>query len=152
MSAHGTTTEDIAKRAGVSQPYVFRLFPSKKALFMAACARATERMIAAFEAAAEGRYGIDASHAMSRAFQRLLEEDHAVLHMQLQQFAACDDEEIRKQANGCLERILQTAGVLTGAPTDERNDILARGMFGTVFAMIQGVRPDSDAVEEPVDG
>ena len=36
---HGTSTEDIAKRAGISQPYVFRLFGSKKKLFAAACAR-----------------------------------------------------------------------------------------------------------------
>ena len=32
---HGTSTEDIARRAGISQPYVFRLFGTKKELFMA---------------------------------------------------------------------------------------------------------------------
>jgi AcrR family transcriptional regulator len=140
---HGTTTEDIARRAGVSQPYLFRLFPSKKALFMAACACATGRMIAAFEAAAEGRYGIDAAQAMDRVCRRLLVEDHAVLRMQLQQFAACDDDEIRGQARGGLERILGTAGVLTGAPLDERSSIVARGMLAGVLHIVQGAQATS---------
>lgn len=33
---HGTSTEQIAKRVKISQPYIFRLFPSMKALFLAA--------------------------------------------------------------------------------------------------------------------
>ena len=31
----GTSTEEVARRAGISQPYLFRLFPTKKALFLA---------------------------------------------------------------------------------------------------------------------
>ena len=31
----GTSTEDIARRAGISQPYLFRLFGTKKELFKA---------------------------------------------------------------------------------------------------------------------
>ncbi|MFD5148334.1 helix-turn-helix domain-containing protein, partial [Streptomyces sp. NPDC058401] len=36
---HGTSTETIARRVGVSQPYLFRLFPTKRALFQAAAVR-----------------------------------------------------------------------------------------------------------------
>ena len=36
----GTSTEVIANRVGVSQPYLFRLFPGKKAIFLAAVERA----------------------------------------------------------------------------------------------------------------
>ena len=32
----GTSTYDIARRAGISQPYLFRLFGTKKGLFKAA--------------------------------------------------------------------------------------------------------------------
>ena len=35
----GTSTEDVARRAGISQPYLFRLFPTKKALFLALVGR-----------------------------------------------------------------------------------------------------------------
>ena len=36
---HGASTEDIARAAGISQPYLFRLFGSKKELYLAAFAR-----------------------------------------------------------------------------------------------------------------
>src|SRR5579864_7430823 len=46
---HGTATEAIARRAGVSQPYVFRLFGTKKALFLATADRAFERVLRTFQ-------------------------------------------------------------------------------------------------------
>ncbi|MGH3145143.1 MAG: TetR/AcrR family transcriptional regulator, partial [Rubrobacter sp.] len=33
---HGASTEGIAERAGISQPYVFKLFGTKKGLFLSA--------------------------------------------------------------------------------------------------------------------
>src|ERR1700730_19444113 len=50
---YGTSTEMIAKRIGISQPYIFRLFPSKKALFLAAIDQCFDRVEAAFRSAAE---------------------------------------------------------------------------------------------------
>ena len=50
----GATTDRIAERAGVSQPYVVRLFGTKKALFLAVANRAFERIAEAFRAAADG--------------------------------------------------------------------------------------------------
>src|SRR5438445_593386 len=47
---HGTSTEAIAKRAGISHAYVFRFFPTKKALFMACAERCIERTLATFQA------------------------------------------------------------------------------------------------------
>jgi len=47
----GTSTEDVARRAGISQPYLFRLFPTKKALFLALVERCFRQVAAAFEAA-----------------------------------------------------------------------------------------------------
>src|SRR2546428_9919981 len=45
---HGTSTEMIARRIGISQPYIFRLFPSKKELFLAAIDQCFDRVEAAF--------------------------------------------------------------------------------------------------------
>jgi AcrR family transcriptional regulator len=47
----GATTDEVARAAGVSQPYVVRLFGSKENLFLAAIADALARMLAAFRAA-----------------------------------------------------------------------------------------------------
>src|SRR3954469_11409015 len=49
---HGTSTEDVARLAGVSQPYLFRLFGTKKDLFLAAVDRSFSRIEAMFEDAA----------------------------------------------------------------------------------------------------
>jgi AcrR family transcriptional regulator len=57
---HGTSTEAIARRAGVSQPYLFRLYGTKKDLFLATCARCFELVLAAFQEAAEGLEGPEA--------------------------------------------------------------------------------------------
>jgi hypothetical protein len=39
LGLHGASSEDIARRAGISQPYVFRLFATKKELFSAVAPR-----------------------------------------------------------------------------------------------------------------
>ena len=50
---HGTATEDIANRAGITQPYVFRLFGTKKALFMAVVEHHFDEVQRAFQAATD---------------------------------------------------------------------------------------------------
>jgi AcrR family transcriptional regulator len=47
----GTSTENVARQAGISQPYLFRLFPTKKALFLALVERCFRRVEDATRAA-----------------------------------------------------------------------------------------------------
>ncbi|MFD4959523.1 TetR/AcrR family transcriptional regulator [Microbacterium sp. NPDC058389] len=47
----GATTDEVARAAGVSQPYVVRLFGSKENLFLAAIEDALARMLSGFRAA-----------------------------------------------------------------------------------------------------
>src|SRR5581483_9749441 len=65
---HGASTEDIARRAGISQPYVFRLFGTKKELFRAVVARCFRETLEMFQRAAEGCRGEEALHAMGMAY------------------------------------------------------------------------------------
>ena len=44
----GTTTDQVARLAGVSQPYVVRIFGTKQALFLAVFALAGEQITEAF--------------------------------------------------------------------------------------------------------
>lgn len=86
---HGTSTGVIARRAGVSQPYLFRLFPNKRALFRAAAVRSFERTAAVYELAAAELRGAEALDAMVRARDRLLDDEHGhVSLMRLQAVAA----------------------------------------------------------------
>ena len=65
---HGASTEDIAKRAGISQPYVFRLFGTKKELFRAVVARCFRETLEMFQRSAEGLRGKEALDAIGNAY------------------------------------------------------------------------------------
>src|SRR6267143_4500209 len=69
----GTSTEDIAKRAGISQPYLFRLFGTKKELFKATVSRCFRETLETFQRAAEGKRGEEALLAMGQAYMDVLE-------------------------------------------------------------------------------
>jgi AcrR family transcriptional regulator len=75
----GTSTEAVARRAGISQPYVFRLFPSKKDLFVAAISAGFDRVAAAFEEAADGLAGKPALEAMGARYTELLRDRDLLL-------------------------------------------------------------------------
>src|SRR5919202_3306175 len=65
---HGASTEDIARRAGISQPYVFRLFGTKKDLFIAVVNRCFRETLEMFQRAAEGERGEAALRSIGRAY------------------------------------------------------------------------------------
>ena len=93
---HGTSTEAIARAAGVSQPYVFRLFGTKKALFIATVERgfAIVRDLfleAAAAALAAGRHPLE---DMGMRYVELLADRDQIL-LQMQAYVACDDAEVR---------------------------------------------------------
>src|SRR5271154_6930558 len=89
----GTSAEDVARRAGISQPYLFRLFPTKKALFIELIGRCFQRVKDTFTAAADGLTGEEALVAMGDAYELLL-EDRPLLQLQMQCYAACHDPEV----------------------------------------------------------
>src|SRR5467141_2219370 len=81
---HGTSTEAIARRIGISQPYIFRLFPSKKALFLAAIDQCFDRVETAFKNAARESASPSESnrHAMASPVEtRLHEMGHVYLRL-----------------------------------------------------------------------
>ncbi|WP_169580801.1 MULTISPECIES: TetR/AcrR family transcriptional regulator [Microbacterium] len=69
----GATTDDVARAAGVSQPYVVRLFGSKENLFLAAIEDALARMLAAFRAALAAGDAEDAGARIGQAYVDLLQ-------------------------------------------------------------------------------
>src|SRR5881392_2133675 len=71
----GTSTENIAKRAGISQPYLFRLFGTKMELFKATISRCFRETLEVFQQAAEGKRGEEALKAMGDAYVENLLSD-----------------------------------------------------------------------------
>ena len=129
----GTSTEDVAKRAGISQPYLFRLFPTKKALFLALVERCFRRVEDIFTTAAGDRTGEEALMAMADAYEVLL-DDRTLLLMQMQAYAACDDPEIRAATRAGYKKLWELTERLTGLPFQRVVDFFAIGMLMNVAA------------------
>src|SRR5438874_12570263 len=94
FAAHGLeggSTEAIAQAVGISQPYVFRLFGTKKKLFMAAVERCLRGTLEMFHTASAGLTGEAALEAIGEAYSARLATDPTYLHAQMQSYAACDD-------------------------------------------------------------
>ena len=136
---HGTSTEDVAKRAGISQPYVFRLFGTKQKLFAETCRRCMREARKTMMAAADGKSGQDALDAMGAAYIELLQADPRQLTLQMHMYAASGEPEIRKVARegyGELVRFVEHASGESGARITR---FFARGMLINVIAAM-GVR------------
>jgi AcrR family transcriptional regulator len=134
---HGTSTEDIAKRAGISQPYVFRLFGSKKKLFAAACARCMREVREEMEGAAGDLSGEAALEAMGRAYRAYLERDSARLQLQLHMYAAAQDGEIRDAVRSGFGDLYTTIERISGAEPERLSRFFAIGMLINVIASMQ---------------
>src|ERR687898_3512559 len=93
---HGASTDAIARSAGISQPYLFRLFGTKKDLFLAVNDMCFQRTLEMFRAAAAGKSGMEALDAIGAAYVELIEGDPTMLQGQLQAYvASVADEDIR---------------------------------------------------------
>src|SRR3954465_14668061 len=116
---HGTSTEAIAREAGISQPYLFRLFRTKRALFLACWGRATDRREAVFRRAAAGAPEGERLHAMGKAYtEELLPDRHAVL-MQMQGYVASAEPAIQAHVRSCFGALVAVVTELSGATGDE---------------------------------
>jgi AcrR family transcriptional regulator len=134
---HGTSTEDIARRAGISQPYVFRLFGSKKRLFAAACTRCMRELREQMEAAAEGLTGEEALEAMGRAYTDILAADPHRLQLQLHMYAAAQDPEIRDVVRSGYGDLVTTFERISGADPQRLSRFMAIGMLVNVIAAME---------------
>src|SRR4029079_8340106 len=94
---HGTSTEKIAAGAGISPPYLFRLFGTNKEVFLACVERSHARLADLFTQAAEAAGEGDRLEAMGHAYVDLL-ADREMLQLQLQTYAACADPQVREAA------------------------------------------------------
>ncbi len=131
---HGASTEVIADAAGISQPYLFRLFGTKKGLFVACVRRCFRETLETFQRSAEGQRGPEALAAAGEAYTRLL-SDRNRLKLQLQAYAAAtDDAEVREVVRQGFGDIFTWAERVSGAPPDEVSRFFARGMLLNVVA------------------
>jgi AcrR family transcriptional regulator len=133
----GTSTEDIARGAGISQPYLFRLFGTKKELFTATVTRCFRETLEMFQRAAEGLRGEEALQAMGTAYMDEMLTDRTRLRAQMQAYAACDDPEIGAVARDGFGDLVAYAERVSGLSPEEVASFFAKGMLLNVLASMQ---------------
>jgi AcrR family transcriptional regulator len=134
---HGASTEEVARRAGISQPYVFRLFGTKKELYLAVVARCFRQTLGIFQRAAEGKRGEDALHAIGAAYGELLESDRSYLRGQMQAYAACDDPDVCAVVQNGYGDLVTYVERVSGADPATISAFFASGMLMNVLASMQ---------------
>ena len=130
---HGTSTERIAKRAGISQPYIFRLFGTKKDLFIATVERCMEQTLALFRSSAGGKSGEDALNAIGEAYRDVL-ENPVMLRGQMQAYVASDDPDVRAAVRLGYGRLVEFAEQASGAPKEQITNFFGIGMLMNTIA------------------
>ncbi|MGH2465709.1 MAG: TetR/AcrR family transcriptional regulator [Candidatus Limnocylindrales bacterium] len=138
----GASTNEIARRAGVSQPYLFQLFGTKKELFLAVVRHGFERTTQAFEAAAASYVAGSTPSiagcnsildAIGQAYMTLL-SNRTLLLVQLQAYAACSDPEVQGVVRDEFARLHRMVARVSGATPKEMQDFFAQGMLLNVAA------------------
>ncbi len=131
----GTSTEEIAAGAGISQPYVFRLFGTKKKLFLAVVERVFGQTLARFDEASDRVEGPPEAvfRAMGRAYKQLL-ADRDGLRVQLHAYAACDDPEVRALVRSRYGEIYELVERRSQASPEDVRRFFATGMLLNVVA------------------
>ena len=148
----GASTEAIAARAGISQPYVFRLFGTKKELFKASVARCFRETLDTFQRAAEGKRGEEALEAMGKAYVDELLVDRVRLRAQMQAYAACDDPELCSVVRDGFGDLVTYVERVSGLPSQAITDFFAKGMLLNVIASMGLDHSPEPWAERLVDG
>ena len=139
---HGASTDEIARLAGISQPYVFRLFGTKKELYMAVVARCFRQTLEIFQRVAEGKRGEDALHAIGQAYGELLESDRIYLRAQMQAYAACEDPEICAVVRNGYGDLVSYVERVSGVSWAELATFFSHGMLMNVLSSMNAPAED----------
>ena len=130
---HGTSTEDIARRAGISQPYLFRLFGTKKELFLETVRRGFRHVLEVFQEAAAANHEGDVFLSMGHAYGDV-RQDRASLMFQMQAYAACEDPEVRKVVREEFSALYKFVESVSGGDDEKVQEFFRVGMLINVAA------------------
>ena len=143
---HGTPTAEIARDAGISQAYLFRLFPTKLELFVAVVDRCFSLTLARFQDAATTalREGVDVLCAIGEAYVALMADRHLLLGQLQAHAAAATEPLVRDAVRRGFAELFAYARRVSGAGDEEIRQWFAAGMLINVLAAI-----DAQDVDEP---
>ena len=148
----GGSTEAIARAVGISQPYVFRLFGTKKQLFMASVERCLRGTLEMFHTASAGLRGEEALEAIGEAYVERLTNDPTYLHAQMQSYAACDDPEIRAVVQRGYGELVEYVERVGEVPPERMAHFFAKGMLLNVLASMDALNSEAGWAQRLLEG
>ncbi|WP_445152354.1 TetR/AcrR family transcriptional regulator [Baekduia sp. Peel2402] len=134
----GTPTTEVAKAAGISQAYLFRLFPTKTDLVLAVVERSNQRIEETFlRSAAEAKAtGQEPEEVMGEAYGELL-ADRTMLMTQIHQFAAAASmPEVAEASRTFFAKLYDLVVREAGMDGERAHRFFATGMLLNVMAAV----------------
>lgn len=128
---HGTTIADVAREAKISPAYVFKLFPSKERLFVAALERCFEQVVAALAVGADAAADPDADSVlfeMGAAYADLI-KDRTLLMLQVHAQSVAEIPEIGEALRAGLAKVTMFAKDRSGGSDDAVQRFIAYGQL-----------------------
>ncbi|MDQ6915825.1 MAG: TetR/AcrR family transcriptional regulator [Actinomycetota bacterium] len=143
---HGTPTMEIAREAGISQAYLFRLFPTKAELFGAVCERCLSRLHEAFAGAARDAKakGEPVPPAMGAAYGELIQDREILLNQLHAHAAAASDPAVREVMRRGWADLYALVSEASGESPEEVRRFFAAGMLMNVMVALDAVDLDAD--------
>ena len=141
---YGTSTGAVAARAGISQPYVYRLFPDKQSLFVAAVNWASDRLrearLAQLEAlpAAERKNPQAVLEAFRRGHADLVSRDRDLLLFLLQGSSAAGEPEIAAALRACYAAQVDLIQTHSRASDEEIRRLFGAELLANVVLSLDG--------------
>lgn len=132
----GASTEAIARRAGISHAYLFRLFGTKRDLFLAAVDASHEHVLRTFREAEAGRAAGESQFSVLGAAYGRMIEDRKELLFQFHEFAACGDEDVRERVRAGYRGVFDWVRRTTGRSEDEVRLFMSAGLLMAVSSAI----------------
>ncbi|QJU52883.1 TetR/AcrR family transcriptional regulator [Herbiconiux sp. SALV-R1] len=142
---YGATTDAVARAAGVSQPYVVRMFGTKEQLFLDVLGRGLERIFAAFREAIAGDPQVPLERRLGLAYFELT-ADRGILLCLMHAFALGADPVIGPAARCGFLDVYRLLRDEAGMTPEQANGFLAGGMLANV---VLGVRMFDDFETDP---
>jgi AcrR family transcriptional regulator len=128
---HGTTIADVARESKISPAYVFKLFPSKERLFVAALDECFEQIVAALGVGADSAPVQDAESvlfAMGAAYAELI-QDRTLLMLQVHAQSVADIAEIGDALRAGLAKVTTFTQSRSGGSDDAVQRFIAYGQL-----------------------
>jgi AcrR family transcriptional regulator len=133
FAAHGyagTTTDAVARAAGISQPYVVRLFGGKRALFVAVVEHAFDTIAGALADVPRSASANERLAIMLDAYREITGRGELALVILQAAAAAVDDEQVRTAVQAHVRALHKTVWSAAGGDTDR-----VREFFGVVMLL-----------------